>query len=116
MITGLDTTRFSATIQITIPRILSQESYVVEYYTDEESTHEFSDTISSTDNTSVVNATYIIQLDGLSEATIYYFRVIATYDVIYTRSTEESAFRTLENGDCGPCLYYGIFLRSPIFP
>lgn len=53
--------------------------------------------------------TYTITLDGLSSATIYYYRVSATFDVIYSRYSEVSLFRTKENGKC---MEFVTFLHS----
>ena len=56
------------------------------------------DSIPSPSDTSLVNQTYSMSLQGLRPSTIYYFRVAAVYDSISTRYSELSSFRTYEEG------------------
>ena len=87
-----------ATVSFVIPRILKPETYRIQYGTDLNRLDSVSDTLSSTTDISEVNVTYTIPLDGLVTSTVYYVRVAATYDVVFTRYSELSVFRTLENG------------------
>ena len=76
-----------------------QETYTIQYGTDLNSLDSESEIVSSSTDISEVNATYTIQLDGLLSATVYYFQVAATYEVVFTRYSEVSSFRTLEDGN-----------------
>ena len=75
-----------------------QETYTIQYGTGLNSLDSESETVSSTTDISEVNVTYTIQLNGLLSATVYYFQVAATYEVVFTRYSEVSFFRTLEDG------------------
>ena len=68
------------------------------YGSEPNSLDQVSDPITSTADISEVDVSYLIQLEGLSAATVYYFRIAATYDTVFTRYSELSVFRTLENG------------------
>ena len=98
IILASDITRNTASVLFEVPRIIVQETYRIEYGLDPRSLDYVSQTTMSTTNTSEVDVPYIIQLNGLLPATAYYFRVSATYDTVFTRYSEISAFRTLENG------------------
>jgi hypothetical protein len=92
-----DITRNTASVLFSIPRITTQETYTIQYGTGLNSLDSESETVSSTTDLSEVNVTYTIQLNGLLSATVYYFQVAATYEVVFTRYSEVSFFRTLED-------------------
>ena len=98
IIGATDITRNSASVTFSIPRIITQETYTIEYGLEANILDQVSLPMTSTSNTSEVDVPYIIQLSGLDPATVYYFRVASTYDVVFTRYSEVSVFRTLENG------------------
>ena len=114
IILASDITRSSASISFYVPRILQQENYTIQYSSDPFSFDKVSETRPSIANTSEVDAPYIIQLNSLSSATIYYYRVEATYDIIFTRYSEVGVFRTLEDGIATSCV--SVILYICFFP
>lgn len=57
-----------------------------------------STSIPSLTDTSLVNQTYSVSLQKLSPSTVYYIRVVAVYDVIIARYSEQTSFRTYDEG------------------
>lgn len=59
-----------------------------------------SDSISSSTNTSLVNQTYSLVIEGLDTGTIYYAQVVAAFGDSgeFKRYSDTFAFRTKENG------------------
>lgn len=89
----------SATVSWMIPSFSMPEQYHVEYGTDPSSLDQVSDILSSPVNTSLVNQAYQVNLQGLNTGTIYYLRVVAVFDEIFKRCSDESILRTKENGE-----------------
>lgn len=94
----INVTTTSALITWVIPRFTQAEEYYIQYGTEETMLDVTTDSIPSPSDTSLVNQTYSITLQGLRPSTIYYFRVAAVYDSISTRYSELSSFRTYEEG------------------
>ena len=89
-----DITRDSVAIVFEIPQYITQETYTVVYGNESTNLNQVSEPMESTNGTSA----YTITIDGLSTATIYYFQIVATYDVVYNRYSDLSLFRTREDG------------------
>ena len=56
--------------------------------------------ISSPMDTTIVNQTYQVTLQGLNPSTVYYIRVAAVFNEIYKRYSEVLPFVTKEQGIC----------------
>lgn len=90
----------SANITWTIPRFVESEEYIVEYGVDSDNLNLTSSTVDSNSDTSLVNQSYSVLLEGLEVGTIYYIRVLAQFGIngLYKRYSDVIAFRTLEEG------------------
>ena len=90
----------SINVTWTIPRFVQSEEYIVEYGIDSDNLNLTSSTVDSSSDTSLVNQTYSVLLEGLEVETIYYIRVLAQFGIsgLYKRYSDVAAFRTLEEG------------------
>lgn len=75
-----------------------QEQYFVEYGVESNNLNQTSIQVSSVADITLQNQTYSVTLQGLTPATIYYFRVSAVFEEVFQRYSDLSAFRTYENG------------------
>ena len=91
----------SVNVSWTIPEFVEAEEYIVEYGTDSDDLTLMSSTVSSSNDTTLVNQTYSVLLEELAMGTIYYVRVLAQYGAygLYKRYSDIIAFRTLEEGN-----------------
>ena len=89
----------SANVSWRIPSFKMQEEYYVEYGTDPSNLDQTSDILPSPLDTSLVNQTYQVSLQGLNAGTIYYLRVVAVFDEVFKRYSDDSILRTKENGE-----------------
>ena len=79
------------------------EAYYVEYGTDPDNLDFISDILYSPLNTSLVNQTYQVNLQGLNIGTIYYLRVVAVFNEVFKRYSDDNILRTKENGELLRC-------------
>ena len=93
-----DATLTSAVVSWRIPSFIVQEQYYVLYGTDPENLDQVTETISSLEDTTLVNSTYSISLQGLDEGTLYYVQVAAVYNEVFARYSEVIPFITKEPG------------------
>ena len=95
-ITGVTTN--SATVLWTIPSFVIPEQYYIAYGSDPDNLTQSTTPISSPTDTTFTNQVYTTTISGLNPGTFYYIRVIAIYDEIFLRYTEDS-FITYEPGE-----------------
>ena len=89
----------SANVSWRIPSFKMQEEYYLEYGTDPSNLDQTSDILPSPLDTSLVNQTYQVSLQGLNAGTIYYLRVVAVFEEVFKRYSDDSILRTKENGE-----------------
>lgn len=75
------------------------ETYYVEYGTDPGNLDLNSDILYSPLDMSLVNQTYQVNLQGLNTGTIYYLRVVAVFNEVFKRYSDDNILRTKENGE-----------------
>ena len=97
-ITVSDITNSSATITWTVVSLSQQQQYYVDYGTNEDALDQRSGTVTSSDDTSLINQNHSVFLSGLSLGTVYYIQVVATFEV-YTLKSDISSFITSERGN-----------------
>lgn len=85
------------TISWSIPLFTEPEEYIVVYGLSASDLNLFSETVNSINNTNINNQPYSVTLQNLDSATLYFFRVVATFgtDGIYVRYSEVLSFITL---------------------
>ena len=93
-----DVTLTSAVVSWTIPSFIVQEQYYVWYGTDPDNLDQVTDTITSPEDTTVINSTYSTALEGLDSGTLYYIQVVAVYDDVFARYSEVIPLITKEPG------------------
>ena len=82
IITATDVTSQSVTISWTISSFSCvPEEYIVQYGLNQDSLDQNSDTVTSDGDPLVLNARFSVQLMGLMEATVYFYRVIAANSI-----------------------------------
>lgn len=104
-ITVTEITTVNAVVSWTIPRFTTPEVYYVQYGDEESVLDMTTASIASPMDTSLVNQTYSIQLQGLSPGTTYFLTVVAVYDIITDRFSDLTSFRTYEEGNIETLLY-----------
>ena len=89
-------TMTEATISWSIQSFIEQEQYFVEYGLSAANLELISDIIQSISDTTINFQPYSVTLQGLTEATKYFFRVVAEFGVgdVYVRSTNIFSFFT----------------------
>lgn len=97
-VTVTDITINSATISWRIPSFEVPEEYYILYGRDLENLDQESSVIFSPSDTSIVNATYTLELTGLESGTIYYAKVVAAFDIVFERFSEATVFLTKAPG------------------
>ena len=93
-----DVTLTSAVVSWIIPSFIVQEQYYVLYGTDPDNLDQVSETITGLEDTTLINSSYSISLEGLNEGTLYYVQVAAVYDEVFARYSEVIPFITKEPG------------------
>ena len=95
-----DVGKDTANITWRIPYFTEQEEYYIIYGMESDDLDQSSDSISSPTNTSLVNQTYSLMIQGLDIGTIYYCQVVAAFGEIgeFKRYSDTFAFRTKESG------------------
>ena len=93
-----DVTLTSAVVSWTIPSFIVQEQYYVRYGTDPDNLDRVTATITSPEDTTVINSTYSTALEGLDSGTLYYIQVVAVYDDVFARYSEVIPLITKEPG------------------
>ena len=96
MVEITDISRTEAVISWNIPSFTTTEEYIVEYGLSASALDLVSDTVQSITDTSVNFEPYNVTLQGLTDGTQYYFRVVAQFGVgnVYVRSTNLFSFFT----------------------
>lgn len=79
------------------------EAYYVEYGIDPGNLDFISDILYSPLDTSLVNQTYQVNLQGLNTGSIYYLRVVAVFNEVFKRYSDDNILRTKENGELLRC-------------
>ena len=97
-VTPSNVTLTTATVSWVIPSFLFQEDYIIEYGTDPRNLNMATDPIPSPSNTSLTNVMFSTTLSGLNDSTVYYLRVAAVYNEVFTRYSEQAYLRTKEPG------------------
>ena len=76
-----------------VPSVIQQQQYYVIYGLSSSALSETSATVIGTANTTLTDQQYSVGLTGLSNSTMYYFRVLAEFDDIVLMS-DINTFRT----------------------
>ena len=87
----------TAKVSWVVSYIPEQLEFTVYYGTEEGSLDTASDTVTSSDDTSLTNQKYIATLTGLRLGVTYYFKVEATYSD-FTIESDVEDFTTIETG------------------
>lgn len=110
-----------AVVSWIIPSFTTPEMYYVQYGEEEDVLDMTTMSISSPTDTALVNQTYSIRLQGLSPSTVYFLRVVAVYDIISLRYSDQTSFRTYDEGNtCTPpdvCILFNsvfVFLSEQV--
>ena len=104
-VTVTNITTVEAVVSWIIPRFTTPEMYYIQYGYEENVLDMTTTSVSSPTDTSLVNQTYSIMLQGLSDGTMYFLRVVAVYDDIADRFSDLTSFRTYEEGSIETPLY-----------
>lgn len=96
-VTATEITINSARISWRIPTLEEQEEYYVLYGTDPENLYQTTGSIVSSSDTSIINATYSLVVEGLESGRVYYAQVAAAFD-IFERFSEATVFLTKAPG------------------
>ena len=93
------------TIQWTVARIAyTPETYAVHFGTSPGSLTSFNQQLQSSDNFTATNLQFSVQLTGLTPATDYSYRVVATNTIGRTTMSVIGMFRTLDVRECDACI------------
>ena len=81
-----------------IPSFITQEQYYVQYGNNSDTLDQRTNPIPSVSDTTVINQTYELTVDGLGSGTIYYLRVVAVFNILARRESDMVVNRTNEEG------------------
>ena len=97
MVTASATTN-SATVSWRIPSFTTQEDYYVLYGKDPTDLDQRSNSIPSPSDTTLMNRQYELTIDGLDSGSVYYLSVVAVFDVLSKRQSEQVVIWTNDEG------------------
>ena len=122
MVTASATTN-SATVSWRIPSFTTQESYYVLYGKEPTDLDQRSSSIQSSPDTTLTNQVHDLTIDGLDSGSVYYLSVVAVFDVLSKRQSEQVVIWTNDEGtlyaqllyECLMSVFFIIF-RTSLLP